>query len=85
MVEPLLWIGLSTPMVYYINLFNIPLQKNIYHFFLLKLIFFYFVAVADADPHNQNEISKEDTTPIAVVIPGLTSDSSSAVSLLSVL
>lgn len=34
--------------------------------------------VDDADPHNQNEISKEDTTPIAVVIPGLTSDSSSA-------
>ncbi|KAG2304481.1 hypothetical protein Bca4012_063540 [Brassica carinata] len=34
--------------------------------------------VLSADPHNQNEISKEDTTPIAVVIPGLTSDSSSA-------
>ncbi|CAH8309266.1 unnamed protein product [Eruca vesicaria subsp. sativa] len=38
-----------------------------------------FVAVLDADPpNNQNEITKEDTTPIAVVIPGLTSDSSSA-------
>ncbi|XP_048616178.1 embryogenesis-associated protein EMB8 isoform X2 [Brassica napus] len=34
--------------------------------------------VVDGDPHNQKEISKEDTTPIAVVIPGLTSDSSSA-------
>lgn len=30
----------------------------------------------------QNSISKEDTTPIAVVIPGLTSDSSSPVSFL---
>lgn len=51
--------------------------KQNYHFFFFCL----FVAVVDGDPHNQKEISKEDTTPIAVVIPGLTSDSSSAVSL----
>lgn len=38
-------------------------------------------AVLDGALHNQNEITKEDTTPIAVVIPGLTSDSSSPVSL----
>lgn len=30
--------------------------------------------------HVNNAISKEDTTPIVVVIPGLTSDSDSAVS-----
>lgn len=37
--------------------------------------------VLDGSLHNKSEITKEDTTPIAVVIPGLTSDSSSAVSL----
>ncbi|CAA0265804.1 unnamed protein product [Arabidopsis thaliana] len=34
--------------------------------------------VLDGSLHNKSEITKEDTTPIAVVIPGLTSDSSSA-------
>ncbi|KAJ4902818.1 alpha/beta-Hydrolases superfamily protein [Raphanus sativus] len=34
--------------------------------------------VLDGDLHNQKEITKQDTTPIAVVVPGLTSDSSSA-------
>ncbi|KAG7599214.1 Alpha/Beta hydrolase fold [Arabidopsis suecica] len=34
--------------------------------------------VLDGGFQNQSDITKEDTTPIAVVIPGLTSDSSSA-------
>ncbi|KAL0649982.1 hypothetical protein Bca4012_092673 [Brassica carinata] len=34
--------------------------------------------VLDGDLRNQREITKQDTTPIAVVVPGLTSDSSSA-------
>ncbi|KAF8112878.1 hypothetical protein N665_0059s0016 [Sinapis alba] len=33
---------------------------------------------SDVLDHNQKEITKHDTTPIAVVVPGLTSDSSSA-------
>lgn len=48
--------------------------------FLFLIDVFEFVTVADGGFHMNNSISRDDTTPIMVVIPGLTSDSQSAVS-----
>lgn len=42
--------------------------------------FIFYVSVSGSTMGKDNVISKEDTTPIAVIIPGLTSDSASVVS-----
>lgn len=41
---------------------------------------YYYVTVSGSVHHDDNVVTKDDSTPIVICIPGLTSDSSSPVS-----
>jgi hypothetical protein len=70
MVEPLLWIGFW-PLTWKVEDHRLCVMYMSY--MVLSDLFGY---VADADGF----ISKDDSTPLVVVVPGLTSDSAAAVS-----
>lgn len=43
-------------------------------------MYHYYVTVSGSVHHDDNVVAKDDSTPIVICIPGLTSDSSSPVS-----